>query len=42
MIEIEVVVFELTKLYSKEKSLRKRIALEKAIEALKEYEHLHT
>jgi hypothetical protein len=40
MIVFEEILRDLEKLYSKEKSLRKRVYLEKAIEALKDYESL--
>ncbi|MCR4368992.1 MAG: hypothetical protein NUV67_03745 [archaeon] len=38
MIEFEHLVLQVEKLYSKEKSIRKRIYLETALNALKEYQ----
>ncbi|MBU1940097.1 hypothetical protein KKH30_05015 [Candidatus Micrarchaeota archaeon] len=38
MIEIEVLMNDLSKLHSKEKGMRKRIYLEQALSALKQYE----
>ncbi|MCX8158368.1 MAG: hypothetical protein N3D73_01745 [Candidatus Diapherotrites archaeon] len=40
MIEIDFVIRDLEILYSKEKSIKKRIFLEQAIEALKKYDKL--
>ncbi|MEK6941762.1 MAG: hypothetical protein AABW85_02815 [archaeon] len=37
MIEIEIMLNDLTKMYVKEKSLRNRVLLEKVITHLKEY-----
>jgi len=40
MIVFEEILRDLERLYEKEKSLRKRVYLEKAINALKDYEKL--
>jgi len=40
MLELELVINQLEKQYEKEKSIRKKITLENAISALKEYERL--
>lgn len=40
MIELELVVKELERLYAKEKSLRKRITLENAINSVKDYQQM--
>lgn len=38
MIELELILNQLEKMYEKEKGLRNRVLLEKSIESLKEYE----
>ena len=40
MIEFELLVNQVERLYSKEKSLRRKIHLENAIKSLKEYEKI--
>jgi len=40
MIELELLVNEIEKLYNKEKSLRKKIHLETALKALRDFEKL--
>jgi len=40
MIELELVINQLERQYEKEKRIRKKITLENAISALKEYERL--
>ncbi|MCR4335168.1 MAG: hypothetical protein NUV57_01375 [archaeon] len=41
MLELELVINQLERLYEKEKGIRKKINLETAISALKEYERLN-